>query len=172
VSFIQPFASMRVIAGPPINHVSTLASSGRTSIVNIGCGLVHSICFTVPFTVTSLSIATGHEWWAASGRNGGCQHQDDRGGHEENLHGSWPSQCSERRNAMTSAASCGVMWKTWHRGSKLAAIAADGTLGQQPQRRLVVVADRATRLRGARVAQSFGQGGAKGMLPRGTARVE
>src|SRR5262245_57178561 len=66
VSMVHPLASIRLRAGPPINHVSVLPPSW-TSMVNIGCGFLHSIFCTVPFTVTSLVVFTGHEWWAERG---------------------------------------------------------------------------------------------------------
>src|SRR6185295_3303926 len=67
VSFFQPFASIRVMAGPPTCHFSTLPSSLFTSSVIIGCGFSQANSITVPFTVTSLELSIGHEWCADSG---------------------------------------------------------------------------------------------------------
>src|SRR5262245_14064403 len=63
----QPFASIRLMAGPPTSHFSIVPSAALTSRVIMGCGFSHSNMVTVPFTVTSLDMSTGQEWWADTG---------------------------------------------------------------------------------------------------------
>src|SRR6266853_5992533 len=41
VVLVQPFASIRLMAGPPIDHFSVPPSLVRTSRVTIGCGFPH-----------------------------------------------------------------------------------------------------------------------------------
>jgi len=64
VDLVQPFASIRLMAGPPTSHCSTLPSSVRTSSVIIGCGFSQAKPVTRPFTGTSFSKRTGQEMCA------------------------------------------------------------------------------------------------------------
>src|SRR5205809_6403689 len=67
VVLVHPFASIRLIAGPPTNHFSILPSSVRTSRVIVGGGFPQTNSLTVPLTVTSWDKLTGHEWCADRG---------------------------------------------------------------------------------------------------------